>query len=149
MGGAYMNRFAVVAFAVFVTMLSVTSAKAHQSHTDCTINGNSADCNTTTYPTYNPQAAWDQAGKNMANAGAAIGAARQRAALNKQAWAGVETRVVYCQQNPDSFITTSTGERRNCPDELAHVKAACTVGKVKPYKDICKTAGFPWGKEGK
>ena len=39
----------------------------------------------------------------------------------------VTVNVVYCQQNPNGIVTTGTGEKQNCNDELAHVKAECTV----------------------
>jgi hypothetical protein len=134
---------------VAVALLAIAAAPAAKAQTtdtqtNCSIYGNTANCNSTstTNPGPDPEA-MRKAGEGM---GTAIGTIVARNRAMKQAKAGVETRVVYCQQNSEGYVTTDTGERKTCTDELAYVKAACTVAKNKQLKSICQDTGFAWGK---
>jgi hypothetical protein len=43
----------------------------------------------------------------------------------------ITINVVYCQQNPNGIVTTGSGEKQSCSDEIAHVTAICTVREWK------------------
>jgi hypothetical protein len=122
-----MNRTNSVKFAtiaVFVIVLAVP-ALAQQTQTNCTLNGNTANCTSNSTPTF--QQSMDSFNKSMDATGKNIAAARQ-ANMNDK------VKIEYCHQNPSGSITTGSGQIRGCVDAIAYVKAACDVRK---WKGLC------------
>jgi hypothetical protein len=106
----------------FVITLGVPAARAQQTQTNCTINGNTANCTSNSTPTF--QQSMDSFNKSMQATGNNIAAARQ-ANMNDK------VKIEYCHQNPGGSITTGSGQIRGCVDAIAYVKAACDVRKWK------------------
>src|ERR1700723_907862 len=98
---------------------------AQQTQTNCTLNGNTANCTSNSTPTF--QQSMDSFNKSMQATGNNIAAARQ-ANMNDK------VKIEYCHQNPGGSITTSSGQIRGCVDAIAYVKAACDVRK---WKGLC------------
>ena len=109
-GGRHMKH-TIATLAIFVGLFAVSAAKAQTTQTNCNLYGNTANCTSTTTPSAGDSMA--NAGKSVGEAGASWGRVIQQRRLNNQAKTNVETRVVYCQQNPDGFVTTDTGIRQN------------------------------------
>jgi hypothetical protein len=113
-------KFATIA--VFVTLVAVPVALAQQTQTNCTLNGNTANCTSNSTPTF--QQSMDSFNKSMQATGNNIAAATQ-ASMNDK------VKIEYCHQNPGGSVTTSSGQIRGCLDAIAYVKAACDVRKWK------------------
>jgi hypothetical protein len=114
-----------IAILFFIVAAAVPSALAQQTQTNCNLYGNTANCTSTTTPTFQQQ--MDSFNKSMESLGNNIGAARQQT-MN------VKVRLEYCRQNPAGSVVTDTGLVRNCVDEIAYIKAACDV---KKWKGLC------------
>ncbi|MGB8523916.1 MAG: hypothetical protein WCD43_13195, partial [Candidatus Acidiferrales bacterium] len=115
----------LIASVVFITILAVPAARAQQTNTNCTLNGNTANCTSNSTPTF--QQSMDSFNKSMQATGNNIAAARQ-ANMN------AKVKIEYCHQNPGGSVTTDSGQIRGCLDEIAYVKAACDVRK---WKGLC------------
>jgi hypothetical protein len=53
---------------------------------------------------------------------------------------GVAVRITYCIQNPEASITPPNGQTQTCTEELAKVKAICTVN---PQNSFCQYLAKP------
>jgi len=111
--------------AVFVATIAVPSALAQQTQTNCTLNGNTANCTSNSTPTF--QQSMDSFNKSMDATGKNIAAVRQ-ANMN------AKVKIEYCHQNPAGSVTTDSGQLRGCVDEIAYIKAECDVRK---WKGMC------------
>jgi hypothetical protein len=118
-------KFAMIAVAVFVTAIAVPGALAQQTQTNCTLNGNTANCTSNSTPTF--QQNMDSFNKSMQATGNNIAAVRQ-ANMN------AKVKIEYCHQNPGGSVTTDSGQIRGCVDEIAYIKAECDVRK---WKGLC------------
>jgi len=116
-------KFAMIA--IFVTALAAPVALAQQTQTNCTLNGNTANCTSNSTPTF--QQNMDSFNKSMQATGNNIAAARQ-ANMN------AKVKIEYCHQNPGGSVTTDSGQIRGCVDEIAYIKAECDVRK---WKGLC------------
>jgi hypothetical protein len=122
----------LIASTVFITILTLPAARAQQTNTDCTISGNTANCTSTTTPDYSQGFAksMDQFSKSMQDTTTNLQGARAARTATLQA----EVNIVYCQQNPEGYITTKDGAKP-CSEETARVVAFCTI---KPKNKLCK-----------
>jgi hypothetical protein len=115
----------LIASMVFITMFTVSAARAQQTQTNCTLYGNTANCTSDSTPTF--QQNMDSFNKNMEGIGNNIAAVRQ-ANMN------AKVKIEYCHQNPGGSVTTDSGQIRSCVDEIAYIKAECDVRK---WKGLC------------
>jgi hypothetical protein len=121
----------LVAVAVFA-LFAIPTVKAQTTQTNCNLYGNTANCTSTTTPTYGPDpAAMAQAGQNM---GAAMGNLAAVMRAKKAASERAEVNIVYCQQNSEGSITTKDGTK-SCSEAAAREVAFCTI---KPKDKLCK-----------
>jgi hypothetical protein len=131
-----MNRTNSVKFAtiaVFVTVFAVPVALAQQTQTNCTLNGNTANCTSTTTP--NGGAAVAQGGKDIGTASATIIAkirarhqAQQLSPQSPQESVVTDkSRIMRCIQNPEEKTPNESGNIIGCSDFMVKMKSFCAA----------------------
>src|SRR6266571_2514896 len=127
------NMKTLPAVAVFVALFAVPTVKAQTTQTNCNLYGNTANCTSTTTPTYGPDpAAMSQAGKDM---GTAMGNLAAVIRAKKAASQRAKVNIVYCQQNPEGSFTSADGTTKTCSEAAKRETAFCAV---KPKDKLCK-----------
>jgi hypothetical protein len=111
-------------------ILFASPAFAQTTTTDTTCQTYGQQTNCTSQTTANN--GYDEFGKG---AGTLVHSLLVNRRQKKQFEEAVSARVVYCQQNPKAILSVPGGQTLDCAEELARVKAACTV---KPKYAFCK-----------
>ena len=136
-----MRRLFIFAI-LFATTAMPARSQNSTTNTNCQANGQQVNCTsqttTNTPPPSNDatkaeqQREANEAGKAV---GTAIGTSIARRKQEKQLEEGIAIRVTYCNQNPSGSVMLTDGKSQSCDEELAKVKAVCTV---KPKYSFCK-----------
>jgi hypothetical protein len=112
------------------------------TNTNCYVNGQQVNCTSNTTTNAPPPDPWANTSKQLQESGQRLGAALAANAQRKAAYNDqidrIELNIAYCQQNPDHSITLANEKPRTCEDEIAMVRAFCSIDKKHAKVKFCK-----------
>lgn len=112
------------------------------TNTNCNVNGQQVNCTSNTTTIAPPPDRWANTSKQIQESSqrlsAALAANAQRRAAYNNEIDRVELNITYCQQNPEHSITLANDKPRTCTDEIAMVRAFCSIDKKHAKVKFCK-----------